>query len=942
MGHRLTILTAVAGIFLSVSLWGQQSLSPTPDSSAQANPQAAVPRLIRFSGSLQDLSGKPITGPADVTFSLYSVQSGGSALWFETQTVQADSLGNYKVLLGAMTPAGVPMELFTQGEARWLGVQVANLPEQPRVLLVSVPYAMKAGDAETLGGKPASAFMLAPQAACSGDVSSPTGGERSSPLQPDCMAAAAGTLSGLITSGGPNSATRTTPMAIAPGGAANYLAGWAADGTTLGKSVLYQDPSTSFVGIGTTAPSFPMDINNGSLGIGPKVPRPGEGGKLRARDDTGTLRWAVGIPGTAGSTDFFVSNAVNGHAPLFIQSNAPSYGLFLHASGRVGMGTTAPAFPLDVNGNAIGVGTQTPKAGYGGTVRFRDDTGTPRWAVGVRGETGQTTFSLFDLVNQREPFVVAAGAQPYQLYLSFNGNVGIGTFVPAAKLEVAGNAQVDGTMTATKFVGDGSGLTGIAVGGGATLGANTFTGTQTIASGDLTISNGNVNLPWTPTGGAAGVIDQGGSPFIHSCCLIGQVRADNTFVGYNSGNFTTTGIHNTAEGSATLSKVTTGWGNTATGYSSLLENTTGTLNTATGAWALADNDTGLRNTAVGECALGNTSGTGAQQLACEGFETLTMGSGNTGVGTWAGRANTIGVSNTFLGNDAEPAVGNLINATALGANALVGASNSLVLGSINGVNNATASVNVGIGTTTPAQRLDVNGNLQISGAGNALIFPDGTVMSSAGSGGGVAGGTITGVTAGTGLSGGGSVGNVTLSLAVGNVNGVKEFTANGSFVIPPGITHLMVEMWGGGGAGGPSSGCGTGTPSAGGAGGGGAYTRDVIPVVPGALYNIVVGAGGAGTGDNGGDSQIVDTNLNVLTFAGGGLGGSATAGGAGGQADPNAAISHSGVSGVIGTAPPGTLTYAYNLAPNMNYGNGGGTLCGAGQPGSQGYVLLTW
>src|ERR1041385_3247005 len=42
-----------------------------------------------------------------------------------------------------------------------------NLPdaaEQPRVLLVSVPYALKAADAETLSGKPLSAFVLAPSA----------------------------------------------------------------------------------------------------------------------------------------------------------------------------------------------------------------------------------------------------------------------------------------------------------------------------------------------------------------------------------------------------------------------------------------------------------------------------------------------------------------------------------------------------------------------------------------------------------------------------------------------------------------------------------------------------------------------------------------------------------------------------------------------------------
>src|SRR6266567_1246795 len=137
----------------------------TPASPPVANPLAIVPRFVKFSGTLQDMAGKPIVGVADVTFALYAEEAGGTALWYETQTVETDALGRYTVLLGAMRANGVPVEMFTSGEARWLGVQVGKLPETAqggRVLLVSVPYAVKALDAETLGGKPASAFMLAP------------------------------------------------------------------------------------------------------------------------------------------------------------------------------------------------------------------------------------------------------------------------------------------------------------------------------------------------------------------------------------------------------------------------------------------------------------------------------------------------------------------------------------------------------------------------------------------------------------------------------------------------------------------------------------------------------------------------------------------------------------------------------------------------------------
>jgi len=117
---------------------------------------SSVPRLVRFNGTLQDGTGKPLRGPVDVTFELFAEQSGGEPLWWETQTVDVDAEGGYSVLLGAMHPDGLPMDLFAAGEARWLGVAVGKV-EQPRVLLVSVPYALKAGDAETLGGKPATA-----------------------------------------------------------------------------------------------------------------------------------------------------------------------------------------------------------------------------------------------------------------------------------------------------------------------------------------------------------------------------------------------------------------------------------------------------------------------------------------------------------------------------------------------------------------------------------------------------------------------------------------------------------------------------------------------------------------------------------------------------------------------------------------------------------------
>ena len=46
------------------------------------------------------------------------------------------------VALGSTSSQGLPANVFASGEARWLGVQVQGQAEQPRVLLMSVPYAL--------------------------------------------------------------------------------------------------------------------------------------------------------------------------------------------------------------------------------------------------------------------------------------------------------------------------------------------------------------------------------------------------------------------------------------------------------------------------------------------------------------------------------------------------------------------------------------------------------------------------------------------------------------------------------------------------------------------------------------------------------------------------------------------------------------------------------
>ena len=154
-------------LFLGVRLLAQQpeagTGAPVSGEIASSPLPGQVPRLIRFGGTLRDAAGNPETGSVGVTFALYETQENGTPLWVETQTVQLNEAGRYTVLLGATQPEGLPLDLFTSSRARWLSV-LPQLPggSEQRILLVGVPYALKAADADTLGGIPASAFLLAP------------------------------------------------------------------------------------------------------------------------------------------------------------------------------------------------------------------------------------------------------------------------------------------------------------------------------------------------------------------------------------------------------------------------------------------------------------------------------------------------------------------------------------------------------------------------------------------------------------------------------------------------------------------------------------------------------------------------------------------------------------------------------------------------------------
>jgi hypothetical protein len=383
---------------------------------------ATITPYISFQGKLTNPDGTNVTDTSySVVFSIYTVSSGGSAVWTETKSVTT-SAGLFQTNLGDTTT--LPGSVNFNSNALYLGVKVGSDAEMtPRVQLTAAPQAFNAdnlGGISSAGyiqlspGTQQSGFININGAITSGAVNGLTlaqaadgftiaGGTTSrtltvtganitigSTIQPT----AAGALT--IQSNGANTITLATPTVSAGTGAVSIMSGNASAGiagnvtidtgtTSTGTptvNIANANAKTIQIGNNTSNPSVTIDSGTGTIAIG-----------------SGAQGRTVSL-GTGGAAQLVSVGSTNAGSSLTLQAGTGGLSITTQGTGTLGIGNNAVAQTLSI-GNSTGATAITIAAGTGGLALTTQGTGTlaignnaVAQSINIGNATGATSLTL--------------------------------------------------------------------------------------------------------------------------------------------------------------------------------------------------------------------------------------------------------------------------------------------------------------------------------------------------------------------------------------------------------------------------------------------------------------------------------------------------------------------------------------------------------------------
>ncbi|MCD4771219.1 hypothetical protein K8R30_02255 [archaeon] len=497
----------------------------------------AIPQTFSVHGKLSNSSGV-LEGTYEMNFSIYEDYSGGSALWTSLRNVTTDSDGVYDVVLG-----GVDLNF---SEQYYLGVKVESDDEMtPRINLSSSPYAFRAENVSVAGVEFTSNVDFG--------AYNVTVGTNALFVDASSGRVGIGTVSPAVTldvNGSlrvgerelldgisqiqmiPDTSFQTHLYTYSDGRFAIYKNGGTGVGAAL--SVLHNGN----VGIGTITPQTKLEVN-GSLNIS------GSGASLIFPDGTSMTTAGTGDAGTLDGLDstffmplntsvvgdfdfnggwesggfsieggdiyaqtgwfynisslevthlevngslfpdvddqFDVGNGTFRWRDLYLSGEVLSDGTGdSYFMGNVGIGTASPS-ELLVVGNDLG------NVGTGNSIALGDDSGnvvnlgigynsTNRGSIYWEdGDDGHLSFGT----------ITTTGGQNWGAMNLKDGRFGIGTTSPSTKLEVNGSVNISGSGAGLTFP-DGTSMT-----------TASTAGLWTNSSGNATYVDGNVGIGTT-------------------------------------------------------------------------------------------------------------------------------------------------------------------------------------------------------------------------------------------------------------------------------------------------------------------------------------------------------------------------------------------------------------------------------------------------------------
>jgi hypothetical protein len=463
------------------------------------------------------------------------------------------------------------------------------------------------------------------------------------------------------------------------------------------------------VGIGTTSPSQKLQIAAGNIQL----------------DDDYAVQWG-------GATNFILGSNASNYL-RFYTNNAER--MRITSGGNVGIGTSSPANKLTIQSNStqLRLETASDPSGYHSFIESNYNASNPlniyssaaaSYAMGtivLSGITGVNTYlnSYYGIIFGTSSTSISSGT--VRMMITNGGNVGIGTTSPSEKLHLYANASSvelrmeNSTISSyirsqtdnLNFYVNGAERMRITSGGNVLIGTTTDSGFKLDVNGKIRSVNNNdqITIKTSSTNGTRIGHDASGLYFANDDTSLDVLR----IFGGTSGSLR---LSIASTGAATFSSSVTAGAE----YAYYWQRTSGGSNL----WSLSANS--------GSAYIFNhTTGSVAMTI---------LNGGNVGIGT-----TSPGVK-LDVSSDIRTATRYLVNTGTAnqdmsigywdGANARIEAGSAypmlitsyqgnVRIGISGGTTMTIQSSNVGIGTTSPAVSLDVNGKIRLRDGGNTTV-----------------------------------------------------------------------------------------------------------------------------------------------------------------------------------------------------------------------------